>query len=153
MTSNRAPCTVEVCVTTVASAADIWAIIADPDTYATWVAGTARSRGGAGEWPEVGASLRHRWGVWPVYFRDGTTVTGCSDRDRLDLDIRVGPLARVAGTIRLLPQPGGTRIVLRETVVGGLALRFGALTGRIQRWRNRRSVLALGRISVTGRPR
>lgn len=134
-----------------AAASDIWAIIADPTTYATWVAGTVMSRGGVGEWPAVGASLRHRWGVWPVHFRDRTTVTGCHERDRLDLDIRVGALARVAATIRLVPEARGTRIVLRETVVDGIALRFGALTRRVQLWRNRRSLAMLVRMSAAGR--
>ena len=152
MTSPRSPHTVEVCDVAPAAASDIWAIIADPTTYATWVAGTVMSRSGAGEWPAAGASLRHRWGLWPVHFRDRTIVTGCREQDRLDLDVRVGALARVVATIRLVPEAHGTRIVLRETVVGGFALRFGPLTRRIQLWRNRRSLATLVRMSAAGRP-
>ncbi|HET6877544.1 MAG TPA: SRPBCC family protein [Jatrophihabitans sp.] len=153
MTSRLAPCTVEVCDVAAAAPSDVWAIIADPRTYANWVAGTATSRGETGDWPAVGSSLRHRWGVWPARFRDRSTVTACQHQRQLELDVRVGRLAAVAVTIRLAPDAFGTRIVLRESVVTGAALLFRPLTRRFQLWRNRRSLAALVRMSVTGAPR
>lgn len=148
MTSLRASRTVEVCGLSPAAVGDVWSIIADPETYALWVAGTMTSRAGGGKWPAVGSSLRHSWGVWPIRFRDCTTVTACDMQADLDLDVRVGLLARVKVNMRLAPAPGGTRIVLRETVVDGVALCLGPLARRFQLWRNRRSLATLVRMSV-----
>lgn len=135
-----APRPVCVSATTPVERASLWRVVADPGTYQSWVAGTAVSGAGRGRWPQVGATLRHRWGLPGLRVTDHTTVVGSSPGAELRMCAQVRPIARVAIEIRLFDEGGGTRVELCETVVGGPALWFPFITVPIQRARNRRSL-------------
>lgn len=136
-------CAVEVSATAAVPIGAVWECLADAASFAVWVCGTRTVSDADEAWPAVGASLYHRWGRWPLQVADRTTVTACRPPHRLDLDARVRRLARVAVWIRLTEVAGGTRVVLGESIDGGLATAVPPLTRRIQRWRNRRSLAAL----------
>lgn len=149
--TDRRRTAVQVAADTRAPAAAVWACLADAGSFASWVSGTARIRGWDPGWPAVGTRLHHCWGPWPVRVRDSTTVTRCEGPSRLELRARVGAIATVRITIRLIASDCGTRIVLREDVEAGLAARVPGLTRWVQRWRNRRSVARLARLARTRR--
>ena len=128
----------------------VWCWLADAGSFARWVSGTRAVRSADPGWPAPGAALRHCWGPWPVRVRDRTTVLACHAPESLDLDARVGPIARVHVRIRLIETGTGTRILLGETVESGLARCCPPLTRRIQRWRNGRSLAALVALVCAG---
>lgn len=147
--SPRSRCAVEVSGTGPVPISAVWACLADPTSFATWVTGTHAVLRADGQWPAVGATLHHRWGPWPVRVRDRTTVTASCPPHRLDLRVRVRRIAEVDVRIRLCEGAGGTRVVLAESIDRGLATAVPPLTRRVQRWRNRRSVAALLRLAAT----
>ena len=45
---------------------EVWSVLADPWSYATWVVGTVKIRDADSTWPAVGSKLHHSFGVWPL---------------------------------------------------------------------------------------
>lgn len=143
----RPPVAVEVTAVSELSAHTLWQTLADPFSFNEWVAGTKHIRAADRAWPHVGAALHHRWGLWPVRVRDRTVVTRCDRASRLDLDARARPIAVVEVSIRLSDTADGTLVTLRETIVGGIAAHAPRIARAIQRWRNRRSLDGLVRLT------
>jgi uncharacterized protein YndB with AHSA1/START domain len=121
----------------------IWACLADPYSFARWVAGTFRIRSADASWPAPGAELHHSWGIWPVQVRDRTTVIAADPPRRLVLEARARPVGAVRAEIRVLTEPGGARVVLCEDLVEGWGARWPGLGRIVQYLRNRRSVRRL----------
>lgn len=144
------PCSVEVSATAAVPVEAVWSYLCDPYSFARWVSGTARVRRADAAWPAVGTSLYHRWGPWPVQVRDCTTIAAVDAPHMMSMVARARPIAVVHVDLVLQEVADGVRVVLRESIVSGLSLRCRWLTGRIQLWRNRRSVVRLLR-QVTGR--
>jgi hypothetical protein len=144
---RRPSCAVEVAGTASVPISAVWACLADPMSFAAWVCGTSAVRGADQDWPAVGASLQHVWGLGPFRVSDRTTVLACRAPYLLDLDARARLIARVGVRIRLSEVPGGTHVVLGESIERGLALALAPLARRVQRWRNRRSLAELFRLA------
>ena len=140
------PCSVEVSAQAAVPVEAVWSYLCDPYSFALWVSGTARVRRADASWPAVGASLYHRWGPWPVRVRDCTTVTCVHAPHAMSMVARARPIAVVHVDLALEEVTDGVRVVLRESIVAGLSLRCRWLTGRVQLWRNRRSVVRLLRL-------
>ncbi|CAG7645988.1 hypothetical protein [Actinacidiphila bryophytorum] len=95
----------------------MWAVLADRSAYADWVAGTSRSHGGTGEWPQEGASLEHdvELGPWSV---SGTTVVREQQRPaRLALEVDSG------GAVHGAPGANAARAAMSLPPVNALASR------------------------------
>lgn len=135
-----------------ASAAQVFAVLADPSSYARWVCGTREIRWADADWPRVGARLGHRFGFWPLRSRGVSEVVGCEPPVTLVLHADVAPLAQVRATMTLTPDGGRTRVRLREDMTSGAVLRFGPLATAVQRWRNRSSLRRLARLAVDRAP-
>lgn len=107
----------------------MFAVLADGWTYPLWVVGATHMRDVDAEWPSVGACLHHSLGVWPLMVEDRTEVLAVSPDRRLVLraNARLGGSARIE--LVLSPVPGGTRVRMRERIVGGPA---AVLPGRLQ---------------------
>jgi len=129
----------------------VWRCLADPYSFAEWVAGTATIRRADPDWPAAGARLYHQFGRWPLRSRDHTTVLGSDAPHRIRLTAAARPFALVEADVTVVAEGSGTRITLSERVVGGFGARFPRVTRAVQRRRNRRSLARLVRLAETGR--
>jgi uncharacterized protein YndB with AHSA1/START domain len=96
----------------------VFEVLADPRLYANWVVGASTTYAVDGTWPEPGSVLHH---AQLLVIRDTTEVLECEPGRRLRLEARARPLVVAHVTVTLEPDDGGTRVVLEEAVVGGLA--------------------------------
>ena len=122
----------------------VWALLADPYSYADWVVGTSAVDSADTGWPAQGARLHHRFGPRPLQVRDTTTMLASEPPRHLVLCALARPVAEVWVEVWVRPAAdGGCEVTLREDVLGGRAARCRSISEPIQRWRNRRSLAAL----------
>lgn len=103
-----------------ASAADIYAVLADGWTYSDWVVGTAHVRAVDDAWPEPGSCLHHKVGPWPLSIRDTSTMLECVPGRMTLTKVRMWPLGE--GHVRITLTPVGstrTRVTMVEGFTGG----------------------------------
>src|ERR1700712_4007349 len=102
-----------------ASVEDVWAVLADPRSYAFWVVGSHDIRGVDGEWPSVGSTFHHTQGHGPFKLRDTTTVIESEPPRRLLLEVRIRPLLSGPVELILTPDGDGTCVSITERAEGG----------------------------------
>jgi hypothetical protein len=103
-----------------ASADEVWSVLADGWSYATWVVGASRIRNVDPGWPREGTRVHHSFGTWPLLIDDSTAVVHAEPGRELVLHARGWPAGEA--TVRLLLTPDGpdaTVITLREDVSAG----------------------------------
>lgn len=126
---------------------DVWAVLADRSAYADWVAGTSRSHGGTGEWPQEGASLEYdvELGPWSV---SGTTVVREQQRPaRLALEVDSGRLGTARVDIEIRPWGRDSLVIMDEhplTGFGGAV--HNAAMEAVLHWRHRRMLSRLAEV-------
>lgn len=98
---------------------EVFAVLADPDTYPRWVVGAQRIRGVDGDWPEMGAAFHHVVGIVPFRHRDNTEVVAVVPNLLLALEGRARPLGRVRIEFHLRPTAEGTTVSMHERLIGG----------------------------------
>ena len=106
-----------------ASAADIWAVLSDGWSYASWVVGAARIRKVEPGWPKAGTRIHHSVGLWPLLISDHTEVLRAESLRELLLEARGWPAGEAHVRITLTPQ--GERVTdveIGEDVVAGAGL-------------------------------
>jgi polyketide cyclase/dehydrase/lipid transport protein len=104
---------------TSASRDEVWAAIADGWTYSQWVVGNSRMRAVDPNWPQVGSTIRHSIGVWPLLLDDVTVVEECQPLQRLVLLAKGRPFGKARITLQLFDiDGGGCRIEMAEVPVG-----------------------------------
>jgi hypothetical protein len=104
---------------TSASRDEVWAAIADGWTYSQWVVGNSRMRAVDPNWPQVGSTIRHSVGVWPLLLDDVTVVEECQPLQRLVLIAKGRPFGKARITLQLFDiDGGGCRIEMAEVPVG-----------------------------------
>jgi hypothetical protein len=104
---------------TSASRAQVWAVMADGWTYSQWVVGNSRMRAVSPDWPNVGSTIDHSVGVWPLLLDDHTVVEDCLPSERLVLLAKGRPFGKARITLRLFDlDGGGCRIEMAEVPVG-----------------------------------
>jgi len=103
------------------SSDDVFKVLADGWSYASWVVGAARVRAVGNDWPEEGSSIHHSVGVWPVVLDDTTTVVTCAPPHHLNLRARGWPAGEAEVDITIEDEPGGCEITIRETAKKGPA--------------------------------
>ena len=89
--------------TTTASAQEVWDVIADGFTYASWVVGASRIRAVEAAWPNVGAKIHHSVGTWPTLLDDETEVLEVETGRRIVLHAKAWPVGRAKVEIVLTP--------------------------------------------------
>jgi uncharacterized protein YndB with AHSA1/START domain len=104
---------------TSASPDDVWAVIADGWSYASWVVGASRIRAVSAEWPAVGTRIHHSVGAWPAVLDDETVVLHCEPGRLIRLRAKTNPLGEAFVEVALTPDEGGTRIEMREDAERG----------------------------------
>jgi len=114
-----------VCQDIGAGANEIFTVLADGWTYASWVVGASHMREVDPDWPRVGARLHHRVGPWPLSLDDSTTVVAMEPDRLLELDAHAWPAG--AARVRLALEPLGpdrTRVRFTEAFSSPLARRI-----------------------------
>jgi uncharacterized protein YndB with AHSA1/START domain len=127
----------------------VFEVLADPRLYGNWVVGASTTYGVDGTWPEPGSVLHH---AQMLVIRDTTEVLECQPAHRLRLEARARPLLIAHVTVTLEPDAGGTRVILDESVVGGLAAALPRVANdAVVRLRNAESVRRIKRLTEIGR--
>ena len=104
-------------------AARVWEVLADGSTYHRWVVGAAAIRGVEGDWPEVGAKVHHRVGVWPVHIEDDTEVVEVAAPTRLVLEGRARPIGRARIALHVTSEGPGCTVEMTEYPISPFYLR------------------------------
>lgn len=99
----------------------VWAVLADPDSYGEWVVGSKHIRDADPEWPEPGSRFHHTVGIGPLELKDDTEVLESREPERIVLRARARPTGVANVILELTPEDGGTRVEMREYPVSGLA--------------------------------
>lgn len=102
----------------------VFAVLADPFTYPSWLVGAKRIRSADAAFPRRGASFRHKVGLGPVTVKDRTTALESRPGELLVLDAKARPIGEATVRFELQPSPTGTRLVMVETVVKPVLLRL-----------------------------
>lgn len=100
---------------------DIFEVLADGWSYATWVVGAARIRAVDEEWPEAGSRIHHSVGLWPLLISDTTSMVEWAPPHHVTLTVRAWPAGQGEVTIACTPESGRTRVVMTEDATSGPA--------------------------------
>ncbi|WP_285509597.1 SRPBCC family protein [Actinokineospora sp. NBRC 105648] len=134
-----------------ASPAQVWAILADGWTYASWVVGASHIRRVEEGWPAVGTRIHHSVGAWPAVIQDSTRVLVAHPGSLLELEARVWPAGTAVVRLELAAVDGGTEVTMVERVVRGP---MAVLPSRVLdvglAARNREALGRLGDLAVRG---
>ena len=129
----------------------VFAVLADPESYADWVVGSHSIRDADPDWPAVGSRFHHRVGVGPLTVKDHTEVLEVDPPHRLVLRARARPLGTAKIELVLEPRDGGTHVTMTEVAGDPLSkLAINPLTDPLVHRRNVESLRRLQRISETG---
>lgn len=81
---------------------EVWEVLSDAERYGDWVVGAARAQVDAGQWPELGATLRYEIRIGPFILHNQTVVRRSEPTTVLELEADSGPLgtARIAMELR-----------------------------------------------------
>ena len=99
----------------------VWAVLADPESYAHWVVGSKEIRDADPAWPEPGTRFHHTVGVGPLTLKDHTEVLESRAPERLVMRARARPSGEANVIIELTPEDDGTRVDMEEYPVAGIA--------------------------------
>lgn len=98
----------------------VFGVLSDGWTYADWVVGTAHIRDVDSVWPQTGAELHHKAGLWPFELRDKTVVLDSDPPRELVMRARLWPWGEA--TVRFTLEPhgvAGTKVRLEEDFAAG----------------------------------
>lgn len=100
---------------------DVFDVLADGWSYATWVVGAARIRAVDENWPDEGSEIHHSVGAWPVLLSDTTVVEHVDAPRELRLRARAWPTGEARVVVRCRADGARTEVTLEEQVVSGPA--------------------------------
>lgn len=100
---------------------DVFDVLTDGWSYATWVVGAARIRDVEPSWPAVGSKIHHSVGVWPLLIDDNTEVEEVAAPSVLQLRVKAWPTGEGRVRITCTAKGGSTEVVMEETSVSGPA--------------------------------
>jgi polyketide cyclase/dehydrase/lipid transport protein len=133
-----------------ASPHEVFTVLADGWTYASWVVGASHMRDVDPHWPEVGARLHHRVGPWPFSIDDTTRVAAMEPDRLLELEAHVWPMGSARARLILEPVgPDCTRVRFAEALSSPVARRIPeSVQAAVIGPRNRESLARLDDIAV-----
>ena len=132
-----------------ASAAAIWAALADPDSYGFWVVGSKLIRDADPTWPAPGTKFHHTIGVGPFTVDDHTCSLQARAPRLLRLRAKGRPLGTARVTLELTPKDGGTLVRMTETPDGPAAvLSYNPLVHLFTKARNAESLMRLEELAM-----
>lgn len=123
---------------------DVFDILEDGWSYATWVVGAARIRDVEEAWPEPGSRIHHSVGAWPLLISDTTSVEAIDRPHTITLTVRAWPAGDGKVRVSCEPAEGGTRVTIEEDASSGPAvLLFKPLRDLLLSWRNEEALRRL----------
>ncbi|NUS72879.1 MAG: SRPBCC family protein [Corynebacteriales bacterium] len=133
-----------------ASAADVFAVLADGWAYASWVVGTTHVRSVDSNWPAVGSRIHHKVGPWPLSINDYTQVQDVEPEKFLALRARGWPLGEARVNIRLnVVDDQVTEVSVEEVISAGVGRHIpDPLIAPLFQVRNSEALRRLGDIAV-----
>jgi uncharacterized protein YndB with AHSA1/START domain len=119
----------------------VFAVLADPHTYPTWLVGAQRMRSVDDDFPAPGSEFHHSVGVAEATVDDRSEVIAVAAPHRLEMQVEVGP---IHGVVELLVDDaaGGSSVRFRERPAG-LAAILTPLTRPVLAARNTESLRRL----------
>jgi len=131
-----------------ASREDVWAVLADPWLYASWVVGASRIRDVTGEWPAREALIHHSVGLWPLLLDDNTSVTESDPGHELHLRARGRPLGEAEVQLSLEGEGPECTVTMSEWAVSGPGSKLPRpVFDAVVSWRNTESLRRLALIA------
>jgi uncharacterized protein YndB with AHSA1/START domain len=111
---------------------DVWSVLADGWSYATWVVGACRIRSVDDDWPAPGEAIHHSFGVWPALINDETVVVAAEPARELVLRAKTGPVGEAVVRIELTPDGAdATEVTMHEDATAGPGLLVPAPVRRL----------------------
>ncbi|MEV5967003.1 SRPBCC family protein [Kribbella sp. NPDC051952] len=104
-----------------ASVEDVFGVLTDGWSYASWVVGASRIRAVEKGWPEPGHSIHHSVGAWPLLLHDSTTVEQYEPLRFLRLTVRAWPTGEGIVEFEATDQNGRCHLTMREHTAKGPA--------------------------------
>jgi hypothetical protein len=131
-----------------ASVEDVFAVLADGWSYASWVVGASRIRDVEAGWPLPGRSIHHSVGIWPLVVDDRTTVEAYEPLRFLQLKVRAWPTGEGRVELEAEDRGGQCHLVMREKAIKGpAALIPEAIADPLLSIRNKEALLRLALIA------
>ncbi|GAA1441084.1 SRPBCC family protein [Leifsonia poae] len=93
---------------------EVFAVLADPWVYPTWVVGASRLRAADPAYPEPGTKLHHSIGVWPLVLNDETEVLEWDPPRRMVLTAKTRPPGEERVIIEAKPRGDGCVVRMEE---------------------------------------
>ncbi len=129
----------------------VFAVLADPESYADWVVGSDTIRDADPNWPAAGSRFYHRVGIGPLKLNDHTEVVEVDAQRKLVLHARARPAGTAMVGMEWEPRDGGTWVTMRETAGDALSrIGINPLTDWLVHLRNAESLRRFKRIVETG---
>ena len=100
---------------------DVFEVLADGWSFASWVVGAARIREVDGTWPAAGSQIHHSVGLWPMLIDDTTSVISIDRPHAIELKVRAWPTGEGRVRLECTAEEGGTRVVMIEDATAGPA--------------------------------
>jgi uncharacterized protein YndB with AHSA1/START domain len=131
------------------SAEDVFAVLADADTYGHWVVGSDTIRDADAGFPAKGTRFHHRVGVGPIKTNDHTEVLEVNRPFLLELRANARPFGTAHVKLLMTPRgPDSTDITMIETGADPLSrVMFNPLTAPLIKMRNVESLRRLKRLA------
>lgn len=131
----------------------VFAVLAEPRSFARWVVGSREIRRADPDWPAEGTAFDHTVGVFPFALSDHSEVVECEPPAFLKLLVKARPFSRAYVSLRLIPRASGTRVSMDEGAADALSrVLFNPLTDPLVRLRNRISLRRLQALSEGAEP-
>jgi uncharacterized protein YndB with AHSA1/START domain len=126
---------------------DVWAILADGDTYSQWVVGPSAVRAVDDDWPAPGARLHYRIGRPPFSYDGHTEVLSVDTGRRLELEAHAWPAGTARIELRLDADGKGCLVHMTEHPArGSAAVLHNRVGDALLRLRNVESLRRLERL-------
>lgn len=100
---------------------EVFDVLATPSTYVDWEVGSSEIHRSDSSWPAEGSLFEHSHGVWLFQVHDTTQVLESDPPQRLLLEVRLRPFIIARVEFGVFPAGDGTRVVMHEEPIGGLA--------------------------------
>ena len=92
----------------------VFALLADPKSYADWVVGSDKVLRADPGWPAPGSAFEHVVGVWPFKSHDHSYVEDVQAPIHLRLRVKARPFVTAHVWLDLSEQDGGTLVQMQE---------------------------------------
>ena len=122
----------------------VWDVLAEPDSYGYWVAGSKAIRDAEPGWPAPGSKFHHTIGFGPFALADHTVALETERPHRFRLRAKGRPAGTATVTLELARRDGGTLVRMSENPDGVFSLL--ALIPLLQLFTRRRNAESLMRL-------